>query len=350
MIAPTRIEVLENRRQGYAGQFRSPALVEPLERRVLLSSVSITPQDVLTYHTSGNPATSSAGSSTGYDGSETVLTTGDVNPTDFGKQFTTTLDGQIYAQPLAVANVDITTGANQGIHNVIFVATMHNSLYAIDANTGTILWQDNFTQIGSPQVSGSVNATAGVTTVPGNATENAMISSDIGPELGIVATPVINAATNTIYLIASTQERRNGSTPNASGSDWHFVQRLWAISLSDGSVAVTPDNPTVEPTSGGQVIGDTILDPTTGTYPPFSSYTGYEYVAGPYIKGTGNNNSGQPNDDGWTVNPNDTTSVFAGTTPTRAQRCRLQRRSPDEPDGNEPDQRRDLFRLCIARG
>jgi len=315
--AHRKLALLEDRRRGGLGQRRSPALVEPLEGRLLLSSVTITPQDVLTYHTSGNPTTTSAGSSTGYDGSETVLTTGDVNPTDFGKQFTTTLDGQIYAQPLAVANVDITTGANAGIHNVIFVATMHDSLYAIDANTGTILWQDNFTQIGNPQVSGSVNSTAGVTTVPGNSTENAMISSDIGPELGIVATPVINPATNTIYLIAITQERRNGSTPNASGSDWHFVQRLWAISMSDGSVAITPSNPAVEPASDGQVIGDTILDPTSGnTYPTFTNYSGYEYVAGPYIKGTGDNGGSQPTDDGWKVNPNDTTSVFAGTTPT----------------------------------
>jgi hypothetical protein len=288
-------------------------VVESLERRVLLSSVTTTPQDVLSYHTSG----SSSGGSTGYDGSEAVLTTANVNSTDFDRQFLTTLDGQVYAQPLAVDNVNITTGANQGIHDVIFVATMHDSLFAVDANTGAILWQDNFTQIANPQVSGSVSSTAGVTTVPGNSTENAMVSTDIGPELGIIATPVINAANNTIYLVADTQERRNGSTPSASGTDWHFVQRLWAINMSDGSVAITPSNAAVEPTSGGQVIGDTILDPTSGnTYPSFSSYTGYEYVTGPYVKGTGDNGGSQPTDDGWKINPNDSTSVFAGTTPT----------------------------------
>ena len=143
------------------------AVVEALERRLCLSSITVTAADVLTYRASGNP-TPSAGSNTGYDGSETVLTPTDVNSTDFGKQFTTTLDGQVYAQPLAAANVNITTGANQGIHNVIFVATMNDSLYAIDANTGTILWQDSFLQITNPQVSGSVSATAGVTPVPAN--------------------------------------------------------------------------------------------------------------------------------------------------------------------------------------
>ncbi len=240
--------------------------------------------------------------------SETVLTPTDVNPTDFGKNFTATLDGQVYAQPLAVSNVNITRGSSQGIHNVIYAATMHDSLYAIDANTGAILWQDNFNQIANPQVT-TINSpvpTAGATTVPGTSTDNAFVNTaDMGPELGIISTPTINSPANIIYVVTNSQELRNGSTPTAtftSGTtDIHYVQRLWAINISSGAVAITPTNIAAEPTSGGQVIGDTILDPTgTNTVPSFSSFTGYKYVAGPFIKGSGDNgtNDSAPRD-GW---------------------------------------------------
>jgi hypothetical protein len=279
------------------------AAIEGLEARRLLSA------NVLSYHQDA--------ASTGQDVTETLLTPSNVNSTDFGRIFDTTLDGQVYAEPLAVQNVNITRGPAQGVHNVIYAATMHDSLFAIDATTGQILWQDNFTQIANPQVSTNLSPapTAGVTTYPATVTDNALVSpSDISPELGILSTPVINSANNVIYLVTNTQELRNGSTPVATystGVDYHFVQRLWAINLSDGSVAITPNNPSVEPTAGGQVIGDVILDPTgSNTVPTFSNYSGYEYVAGPFIKGTGNNGGTNPDDDGWIVNPSDTTSPW----------------------------------------
>jgi hypothetical protein len=288
------------------------AAIEGLEARRLLSA------NVLSYHQDA--------ASTGQDLTETLLTPSNVNATDFGRIFDTTLDGQVYAQPLAVQNVNITRGPAQGVHNVIYAATMHDSLFAIDATTGQILWQDNFTQIANPQATTnfSPSPTAGVTTYPATVTEDALVSpSDISPELGILATPVINLANNTIYLVTNTQELRNGSTPVATystGVDYHFVQRLWAINLSDGSVTITPNNPSVEPTTGGQVIGDVILDPTgSNTVPTFSNYSGYEYVAGPYIKGTGNNGGSNPDDDGWIVNPNDTTSPWGSHGQTAAQ-------------------------------
>jgi hypothetical protein len=287
------------------------AAIESLEPRRLLSN------NVVSYH--GDPG------STGQDLTETVLTPSNVNSTDFGRIFDTPLDGQMYAEPLAMANVNITRGSSQGIHNVIYVATMHDSLFAVDATTGQILWQDNFTQISNPEVSTimSPSPTTGVTTVPANTTENALVNgSDVGPELGIISTPVINASTNVIYLVADTQEFRNGSTPVGSystGVDYHFVQRLWAINLSDGSIAIAPSNPAIEPSSGGQVIGDTILDPTgTNTIPTFNSYTGYKYVAGAYVKGTGNNNSSAPDDDGWAVNSSDTSSPWGTLNETAA--------------------------------
>ena len=99
----------------------------------------------LSYH--GNYATN-----IGEKISEFVLTPANVNPTSFGKLFSTPLDGNVYAEPLAVAGVNI---PGQGTHNVVYVATEHDSVYAIDENTGHILWHDSF-----------INPSAGVTTVP----------------------------------------------------------------------------------------------------------------------------------------------------------------------------------------
>jgi hypothetical protein len=291
---------------------RRSVFAESLEQRTLLSS------NILSNH--GDPG------STGLVSNETVLTPTDVLSTqaassittNFGRLFDTTLDGQVYAQPLAVNNVNITRGSSLGIHDVLYVATLHDSLYAVDANTGSILWQDNFTQIANPQVT-TINSpvpTTGVTTIP----VSALIATLISPELGVLSTPAIDSSTNIIYLLANTQEFRSGSTPATSG-DRHFVQRLWALNISSGAVAITPNNPAVEPTSGGMVVGDTIKNDTISG----SNYTNYQYVVGPFIKGTGNNSdtfnpngtvATTNNADGWTINAADNTSVFAGTTPS----------------------------------
>src|SRR5262249_14627511 len=153
--------------------------------------------------------------------------------TNFGRLFDTSLDGQVYAQVLAKSNVNITRGSAQGVHNVLYVATMHDSLYAIDALTGAILWQDSFLQLSNPEVIGSPSPTIGVSTVPSAA------QSGTFPELGILATPVIDPVSGIIYVETHSEEFRNGSTPvgSSSGNDIHYVQRLWAINSSDGSIA-----------------------------------------------------------------------------------------------------------------
>src|SRR5262249_53720927 len=151
-------------------------------------------------------------SSTGQNLSETTLTPSNVNVSTFGKLFTTAVDGQVYAQPLIMTGVNITTGQNQGLHNVAYVATEHDSIYAIDANNGTVLWQDNFTNSGN-----------GVTTVPSTDCN----CTDVSPEYGITSTPIIDPSSNILYTSARTKEVISGLN--------HYIYRLHALSLSDGS-------------------------------------------------------------------------------------------------------------------
>jgi hypothetical protein len=148
--------------------------------------------NVTTYHNDN--------SRSGLNSQETTLTPANVNSSQFGKLFTTTLDGYVYAQPLYVSNIAI----NGGPHNVLYVATEHDSLYAIDADSGTIYWQQSF-----------INPSAGVTT----ASSGDVSCGDLVPEIGISGTPTIDTSTGTIYLIAKTKE--NGA----------FVQRLHALDI-----------------------------------------------------------------------------------------------------------------------
>ena len=81
---------------------------------------------------------------TGANLNESTLTTSNVNAGQFGKLFSRSVDGQIYAQPLYVPNVNI---PGQGTHNVVYVATMKNTVYAFDAddpNASAPYWQANF--------------------------------------------------------------------------------------------------------------------------------------------------------------------------------------------------------------
>jgi outer membrane protein assembly factor BamB len=79
-------------------------------------------------------------SRTGQNISETLLLHGSVNTNQFGKLFAFNVDGYVSAQPLYMSNLAISGGT----HNVVFVATEHNSVYALDADTGTQYWQVNF--------------------------------------------------------------------------------------------------------------------------------------------------------------------------------------------------------------
>ena len=152
-------------------------------------------------------------SRTGQNLNEVVLTTGNVNPTQFGKLFSYPVDGYIYAQPLYVPDLVI---PGQGTHNVIFVATEHDSVYAFDANNSpsTPLWHVSFIDPGS-----------GITTVPSADVDSpgCQSAAAIGVEVGITGTPVIDPASNQLFVVVRTKENGN------------YVQRLHVLDITTGN-------------------------------------------------------------------------------------------------------------------
>src|SRR3569833_3186670 len=121
---------------------------------------------------------------TGANTHEQILTPANVSVDQFGRLFQITLDGQVYAQPLVMSGVQIAGGA----HNVVYVATEHDSVYAIDGDRGRIYAQVNLIPAGET----TVNA----------ASDLVQQCLDINPEIGITGTPVIDSASQTLYVVS----------------------------------------------------------------------------------------------------------------------------------------------------
>ena len=148
----------------------------------------------------------------GANTNETYLKYSNVNSSHFGKLFTNAVDGFIVGQPLYVPAVHLPDGTT---HNVVYVTTQHNSVYAFDAdNAHGPLWQATF-----------INPGAGITSVP---ISNYGCGGTAFTEVGITSTPVIDPVTGAIYVVAKTLE--NGS----------HVFRLHALSLTTGRDIIPP--------------------------------------------------------------------------------------------------------------
>ncbi len=158
----------------------------------------------------------------GLNNQETALNVSNVNTSKFGKLFSLAVDAQVYSQPLVVANLQLASE----VRNVVYIATVNNSIYAYDGDTGYLFWKKNYTAPGmrAPLNSDMTGACGGQ-------------YQDFSGQMGIVGTPVIDSVSQTIYFVA---RNTNGNT---------FIQYLHAVNILDGSerpgspVAITASVP-----------------------------------------------------------------------------------------------------------
>jgi outer membrane protein assembly factor BamB len=149
---------------------------------------------------------------------ETILTTSNVNAVQFGRQAALNVRGFVYAQPLYVPNVNI----NGALHNVVYVATEHDQVYAFDVNSGQQLWQKNLLISTGPLIQVNPVSSGDVS------------CGDLVPEIGITGTPVIDVPNNEMFLIAKTKEY------NAVTQVTTYFQTLYALDIRTGGLRNPP--------------------------------------------------------------------------------------------------------------
>ena len=197
--------------------FRTASLVVSLA--VLLASAQTSrAASVTTYHNDN--------ARTGVNDKETILNTTNVNSATFGKLFSLPVNGQVYAQPLFVPGVEIPT---KGVHNVLYVATMTNWVYAFPAESGstTPLW--------------AVNLGTAVPCLYFQPYYNDCDETGISGTIGILSTPVIDVSQQAIYVVANTY------VPGQTGIT---TFKLHSLNLSTGQ-----ENPGSPVVIRGQVNG-----------------------------------------------------------------------------------------------
>jgi len=174
------------------------------------------PLGLLSHAAQAAPAILQRGYDAGVSGAnltETALTTSNVTPSAFGMVFMLPVDDAVFAQPLYVPNVAI---PNQGVHDVLYVATMSDTLYAFDADAGGApLWSVNLAKLaGAKPVPAAQFSLKGDRSISGN--------------IGILSTPVIDPSTHVMYVVACTLE--NGT----------MAYRLHAVDITTGTEPYGP--------------------------------------------------------------------------------------------------------------
>ena len=180
---------------------------------------------MLTYHNDN--------ARTGLNSNEAILTPANVNMNQFRRLFNIPVDGKVDAQPLYLPALNI----SGGIHNVLFVATEHDSVYAFDADTGALYWQVSMLKAGET-------------------TSDSRSCGQVSPEIGVTATPVIDLSmgpNGVIYVVAMSK--------NGSGT---YFQRLHALDLTTGAELLNGPKDvqaTYPGTGAGSSSGTVIFDP-----------------------------------------------------------------------------------------
>jgi hypothetical protein len=196
----------------------------------------------------------------GQNTDETALNQQNVNVNTFGKLFALSVDSTVYAQPLYVPNITMSDG---NVHNVLFVCTENDSIYAFDADSNgganaNPIWQVSL-------LTAAHGAGAGATAVPYEDAD----SPDVAPTVGITGTPTINPATNTLYVVAATKE--NGTYY----SRLHAINIVTGAELAGSPVVVTA---TVAGTGNGSSGGQLTFSPLwENQRTALDYYNGYVY-------------------------------------------------------------------------
>ena len=201
-------------------------------------------------------------SHTGANLEETLLATNNVNTNTFGLLYTRPVDDQIYAQPLIVTNVNI---PGKGVHNIVIVATVNDTVYAFDADDASVTapyWTTSF--INPPTIVAPTHTDlSAIGACGGN-------YNDFSGNMGIVGTPAIDPVAGTIYLVARTKEPGNT-----------FVQRLHALDMTTGQDRQAPVviTATYSGNGAGNVGGLITFDPERQNQrPALSLVNGVVYI------------------------------------------------------------------------
>jgi hypothetical protein len=168
----------------------------------------------------------------GINSQETTLTHANVNVVSFGKLASVPVQGLVFAQPLFIDN--ITTGDNNA-HRIAVVATEHDQVYGIDADTYQVLWQRSL-----------LDTQGLVTPIP----TDDVSCHVLGDEVGITGTPVIDPDSETLYLVGATKETVDGQA--------RYSQKIYALDLASGQDKVAPVTMT---TPSGTQFGSARFDP-----------------------------------------------------------------------------------------